>query len=400
MFRRPYSQVPQTDSTTVRTPGLFWSADRGHSFDYIPNVSENDFSDASQTWISWICNLIVIFLVYICTFITFPITGWFVLKSVPNYQRIVVFRLGRICPPKGPGIVLVLPLIDQWQRVDLRTRAFNIPPCQVTSWDGGVLAVGADIQFRIWNPVMSVVSVQDLNASTRMTAQNALTHSLSKKTLREIQTERVKLGDYLGMDINEMTRPWGLEVDRVELTIGSLLKNPEEGASRPLINPPSVPELQGVAGPIQQLAMHFLNYSGSSQPHKETSVTITNELSSDQQAVVAVLGSVEELLSRVKLVLSESLVNQVRACFQFHISSEDGHHHSYYVDLSQGSGAAGAGSPCREPDVTLSMGDGDLLAMFQGSLQPFAAYTSGRLQVQGDTKTAMKLEELIKLLRK
>lgn len=62
-----------------------------------------------------------------------------------------------------------------------------------------MLLVGADIQFRIWNPVMSVVSVQDLNASTRMTAQNALTHSLSKKTVREIQTERVKLGEYLGV---------------------------------------------------------------------------------------------------------------------------------------------------------------------------------------------------------
>lgn len=113
-------------------------------------------SDTSQGWISWICNLIVVFLVYICTFLLFPVTGWFVLKvtknslfftapsqslcikskrvcvqTVPNYQRIVVFRLGRVCPPKGPGIVLVLPLIDQWQRVDLRTRAFNIPPCQV-----------------------------------------------------------------------------------------------------------------------------------------------------------------------------------------------------------------------------------------------------------------------------
>ncbi|MEQ2227877.1 hypothetical protein ILYODFUR_002892, partial [Ilyodon furcidens] len=54
----------------------------------------------------------------------------FYTQTVPNYQRIVVFRLGRVCPPKGPGIVLVLPLIDQWQRVDLRTRAFNIPPCQ------------------------------------------------------------------------------------------------------------------------------------------------------------------------------------------------------------------------------------------------------------------------------
>lgn len=54
-----------------------------------------------------------------------------ILQTVPNYERVVVFRLGRICPPKGPGVILVLPLIDQWQRVDLRTRAFNIPPCQV-----------------------------------------------------------------------------------------------------------------------------------------------------------------------------------------------------------------------------------------------------------------------------
>lgn len=52
-------------------------------------------------------------------------------QTVANYQRLVVFRLGRVCPPKGPGIVLVLPLIDQWKMVDLRTRAFNIPPCQV-----------------------------------------------------------------------------------------------------------------------------------------------------------------------------------------------------------------------------------------------------------------------------
>ena len=64
------------------------------------------------------------------------------------------------------------------------------------------------------------------------------------------------------------------------------------------------------------------------------------------------------------------------------------------------SGAVGAGALCREPDVTLSMSDSDLLAMFQGMLRPFAAYTSGRLKIQGDIKTAMKLDELIKLLKK
>ncbi|XP_071354456.1 stomatin-like protein 1 isoform X2 [Trachinotus anak] len=407
MFNKSYQLLPQRDSAAPRTPGLFVGTDsfsqsryhKGLSFDYIPNVSENDFTDTSQGWLSWICNLVVIFLVYICTFIIFPITGWFVLKTVPNYQRIVVFRLGRVCPPKGPGIVLVLPLIDQWQKVDLRTRAFNIPPCQVTTRDGGVLSVGADIQFRIWNPVMSVVSVQDLNASTRMTAQNALTHSLGKKTVREVQTERLKLGEYLQMDINEMTQPWGLEVDRVELTLGSVLKAPEEGPSGPLIMPPSVPGLEGLTGPIQHLAMHFLSHSGSSQPQQD-SITFADELSSIPQAVTATPSSAEELLGRVKPLLSENLVCQVGACFQFDISSGDGQHHSYYVDLSQGSGAVGAGSLCREPDVTLSMSDSDLLAMFQGKLRPFAAYTSGRLKIQGDIKTAMKLEELIKLLKK
>ncbi|XP_053742171.1 stomatin-like protein 1 [Synchiropus splendidus] len=404
MLTSSYQLLPQRDSSTARPPGFLLSADyhsppgyHKGSFDYIPKVHENDFSDASQSWMSWICNLIVISLVYIATFLTFPISGWFVLKSVPNYQRIVVFRLGWICAPKGPGVVLVLPLIDQWQRVDLRTRAFNIPPCQVNTRDGGLLSVGADIQFRIWNPVLSVVAVQDLNASTRMTAQNALTHSLTKKTVREIQTERLKLGEYLGIDINEMTKPWGLEVDRVELTLGSILKAPEEAPTGPLIMPPSVPGLEGITGPIQQLAMHILGHSPA--PQQASGAVGSDGCSELQQVVVTTPGSVEELLEEVKCHLSDSLVDRVGACFQFHISSEDGQR-SYYVDLSQGSGAVGPGSLSQQPDVTLTMSEVDLLAMFQGSVTPFAAYTSGRLQIQGDIQTALRLEELAKLLRK
>ncbi|KAM6960834.1 stomatin-like protein 1 [Aplochiton taeniatus] len=405
-----YQSLSQRESNPA-SAGLFVATEsfvqshhhKGHSFDYIPKIADNDFTDTSQGWVSWICNIIVTFLVYISTFITFPLSGWFVLKTVPNYQRIVVFRLGRVRPPKGPGVVLILPLIDQWQRVDLRTRAFNIPPCQVTTRDGGIVAVGADIQFRIWSPVMSVVSIQDLNASTRLTAQNAMTHSLAKKTVREIQTERVKLEEYLGIDINELTRPWGLETDRVELTVGAVLKAPEGGPSGPFIMPPSVPGLEGLAGPIQQLAMHFLGNSGPPQPEIVDSLSFTDELASVPAALAPAAGakavSVEELLGAVRLLLSDTLVSRVGACFQFLLTSTDGQLHNYYVDLSQGAGAAGPGSPAQEADVILSLSDEDLLAMFQGSLRPFAAYTSGRLKVQGDLKTAMKLEELIKLLR-
>ncbi|KAF3854857.1 hypothetical protein F7725_022912 [Dissostichus mawsoni] len=403
MFSKSYTLLPQGDCP--KTPGLFVDPEsftqrgphKGFSFDNIPNVSENDFTDASQGSLSWICNLIVIFFVYIFTFITFPITGWFVLKTVPNYQRIVAFRLGRVGPPKGPGIVLVLPLIDQWQRVDLRTRAFNIPPSQVITLDGGELLVGADIQFRIWNPVMSVLSVQDLNASTRMTAQKAMTYLLAKRTVREIQTQRVKLGEYLVTDINEMTRPWGLEVDRVELALGSVLKARSKAPLHPSPCPLLCLDWKVSLTLFSSWPCTF--WVAFNSPNKDC-ITFTDELSSEAQTVMATPRSVEELLDAVKLLLSEALVHQVGACFQFDVSSEDGQHHNYFVDLSQGSGAAGAGSLCREPDVTLSMSDSDLLAMFQGVLRPFSAYTSGRLKIQGDIDTAMKLEELIKLLKK
>lgn len=75
------------------------------------------------------------------------------------------------------------------------------------------------------------------------------------------------------MDINELTRHWGLEVDRVELTLGSLLKAPEGAPSGPLIMPPSLPGLEGLAGPLQQLAMHFLGPSDSSGHKQGTSLT-------------------------------------------------------------------------------------------------------------------------------
>ncbi|XP_056596044.1 stomatin-like protein 1 [Triplophysa dalaica] len=370
---------------------------RGHSFDYVPKVAQNDFTDKSQGFLSWICNLIVTFLVFLVILISFPISGWFVLKVVPNYERIVVFRLGRIRPPKGPGVVLVLPLIDQWQRVDLRTKAFNIPPCKVTTKDGGLVSVGADIQFRIWSPVMSVVAVQDLNASTRLTTQNAMMQSLSKKTLREIQTERIKLGEHLGMDMNEMTKPWGLEVDRVELMLEGVLRDPDRGQSGTLIMPPSVPGLEGLTGPIQQLAMHFLSQTAASRASKDV-VDFADELTSGPVAAVR-CSSVDGLLDRVRSVLSEEVVQQVRARYHFHINTDSGQTNNYYVDLTQGCGACGDGVLPGEPDVSLCVSEKDLLDMFQGDLRPFAAYSSGRLKVQGDLNTAMKLETLIRLLK-
>ncbi|XP_053744830.1 stomatin-like protein 1 isoform X3 [Panthera pardus] len=154
-------------------------------------------ADAPQSWPSYLCHGLISFLGFLLLLITFPVSGWFALKIVPTYERMIVFRLGRIRTPQGPGMVLLLPFIDSFQRVDLRTRAFNVPPCKLASKDGAVLSVGADVQFRIWDPVLSVMTVKDLNTATRMTAQNAMTKALLKRPLREIQMEKLKISDQL-----------------------------------------------------------------------------------------------------------------------------------------------------------------------------------------------------------
>ncbi|XP_057277212.1 stomatin-like protein 1 isoform X1 [Pezoporus wallicus] len=360
-------------------------------------------TESSQGWLSWICHGIITSLVFLLMVVTFPISGWFALKIVPTYERMIIFRLGRIRAPQGPGMVLLLPFIDHWQRVDLRTRAFNVPPCKLTSKDGAVISMGADVQFRVWDPVLSVMMVKDLIAATRMTAQNAMTKTLMKKSLREIQVEKLRIGEQLLLEINDMTKSWGLEVDRVELSMEAVLQQPRDC---PLAAVPPVP---GLDGTIQQLAAHFFSSalagagSGTGAPEAADSVETVNETEPPAAPLLASSAqrkpSTDELLAAVEPILSEALVSQVGASYQVNIALPSGAWSTYFIDLSSGSGRAGHGVPEGIPDVILEVAEKDLQDLFSGDLRPLGAYMSGRLQVKGDLHLALKLEELIKAMK-
>ncbi|NXD66497.1 STML1 protein, partial [Eolophus roseicapillus] len=362
-----------------------------------------NITESSQGWLSWICHGIITSLVFLLMLVTFPISGWFALKVVPTYERMIIFRLGRIRAPQGPGVVLLLPFIDHWQRVDLRTRAFNVPPCKLTSKDGAVISMGADVQFRVWDPVLSVMMVKDLIAATRMTAQNAMTKTLMKKSLREIQVEKLRIGEQLLLEINDMTKSWGLEVDRVELSMEAVLQPPQEN---PLATVPPVP---GLDGTIQQLAAHFFSStlalagSGTGAPEAADSVETVNEMEPPTAPLLASSAqrkpSTDELLAAVEPILSEALVSQVGASYQVNITLPSGARSTYFIDLSSGSGQAGHGAPEGIPDVVLEVAEKDLQDLFSGELRPLSAYMSGRLQVKGDLHLALKLEELIKAMK-
>ncbi|XP_031472180.1 stomatin-like protein 1 isoform X3 [Phasianus colchicus] len=337
-----------------------------------PLGSARNAADSSQGWLSWICHGIITSLVFLLMLLTFPISGWFALKIVPSYERMVIFRLGRLRAPQGPGVVLLLPFIDHWQRVDLRTRAFNVPPCK----------------FRVWDPALSVLVVKDLVAATRMTAQSAMAKALGKKSLREIQGEKLRIGEQLLLDINDMTKSWGLEVDRVELTMEAVLQPPRDALLGPL--GAIAPVLEGSP---PQLASHLLD-STPSAPEAADSVVMVSEVDPPRRRP-----SVTELLSAVEPILSEALVSQVGASYQVDIILPGGARSTFFIDLSSGSGRAGCGVPQGSPDVVLEVAEEDLQELMLGELRPLAAYMSGRLRVQGDLQLALRLEELFKAVK-
>nr|XP_027781852.1 stomatin-like protein 1 isoform X1 [Marmota flaviventris] len=356
-------------------------------------------SDIPQSWPSCLCHSLISFLGFLLLLITFPISGWFALKIVPTYERMIVFRLGRIRTPQGPGMVLLLPFIDSFQRVDLRTRAFNVPPCKLASKDGAVLSVGADVQFRIWDPVLSVMTVKDLNTATRMTAQNAMTKALLRRPLREIQMEKLKISDQLLLEINDVTRAWGLEVDRVELAVEAVLQQPQDS-----------PAGSSLDSTLQQLALHLLgggmNSVAGGTPSAGPALLATPADTLEMVSEVELPASqglkqpvAEGLLTALEPFLSEVLVSQVGACYQFNVILPSGTQSIYFLDLTTGRGRVGHGVPEGVPDVVVEMAEADLRALLCRELRPLGAYMSGRLKVKGDLAVAMKLEAVLRALK-
>jgi regulator of protease activity HflC (stomatin/prohibitin superfamily) len=139
------------------------------------------------------------------------------IKVFPEYQRGVIFRLGRLMPPKGPGIFLIIPIVDRVVRVDLRTITMDVPAQEVITKDNVPVKVNAVVYFRVVDPSRSVVEVQNYIAATSQIAQTTLRSVLGQSDLDHLLTERDKLNTRLQEIIDEQTDPWGVKVSIVEI---------------------------------------------------------------------------------------------------------------------------------------------------------------------------------------
>jgi regulator of protease activity HflC (stomatin/prohibitin superfamily) len=140
------------------------------------------------------------------------------IKVAREYERGIVFRLGRLFPePKGPGLFLLIPVVDRMVKVDLRTITLNIPPQEVITKDNVPVRVNAVAYFRIVEPKAAIVQVENFMVATSQIAQTTLRSVLGQHQLDELLAEREKINAILQGIIDEATSPWGIKVSIVEV---------------------------------------------------------------------------------------------------------------------------------------------------------------------------------------
>ncbi|XP_052787996.1 band 7 protein AGAP004871-like [Mya arenaria] len=163
-------------------------------------------------YILWALSMLVI----ICTL---PFSLCLCIKVVQEYERAVIFRLGRLLSggAKGPGLFFIVPCIDSYTKVDLRTVSFDVPPQEVLTKDSVTVAVDAVVYYRVNNATTSITNVEDANRSTRLLAATTLRNVLGTKNLSEILADREAISHQMQTSLDEATDPWGVKVERVEV---------------------------------------------------------------------------------------------------------------------------------------------------------------------------------------
>src|SRR5262245_62323995 len=138
-------------------------------------------------------------------------------RILREYERGVVFMLGRLWAVKGPGLIVVFPIVQQMVKVDLRTRVLDVPPQDVISRDNVSVRVNAVVYFRVMDPEKAIIQVEYFNEATSQLAQTTLRSVLGQHDLDQMLAERSKLNADIQQILDEQTDAWGIKVSTVEL---------------------------------------------------------------------------------------------------------------------------------------------------------------------------------------
>ncbi|MEE6505060.1 hypothetical protein FKM82_005430 [Ascaphus truei] len=165
------------------------------------------------------CGWILVIVSFFFVIITFPLSVWMCIKIVKEYERAIIFRLGRILRggAKGPGLFFVLPCTDNFIKVDIRTISFDIPPQEILTKDSVTVSVDGVVYYRVQNATLAVANITNADSATRLLAQTTLRNVLGTKNLAQILSDREEIAHNMQSTLDDATDDWGIKVERVEI---------------------------------------------------------------------------------------------------------------------------------------------------------------------------------------
>jgi len=160
---------------------------------------------------------LIYFLSIIMIICTFPVSICACIRMVNDYERVVIYRLGRLDGAKGPGLFFIIPCMDDVIPMDLRTMTYDVPPQEILTKDSVTVAIDAVVYYRVVHPTMCVNNIRDYTTGIRLLSQTTLRNILGKKTLGGILSDREEISHSMQTELDEATDPWGIKVERVEV---------------------------------------------------------------------------------------------------------------------------------------------------------------------------------------
>jgi len=150
---------------------------------------------------------------------TLPFSLCFVVKVVQEYERVVIFRLGKLLSggARGPGVFFIIPCVDIFEKIDMRTATHEVPPQEILTKDSVTVYVNAIMYYKVSDAISAVTNVDDYSGSARLLAATTLRNVLGTKNLGDVLSERESIANEMQSALDEATAPWGVKVERVEV---------------------------------------------------------------------------------------------------------------------------------------------------------------------------------------
>ncbi|XP_073449159.1 podocin [Aquarana catesbeiana] len=174
-----------------------------------------------------VCEVLLICCCLLLLILTFPLSIWFCVKIVREYERVIIFRLGRLLPgrARGPGLFFYLPCLDKCRKVDFRIKIFEVPFHQIVTKDLVTLEVDAVCYYRLENASLFVTTVSNISSALQLLIQSTTKRILAHKSFSDILLERRSIGEEVKVALDAVTCHWGIKVERTEIKD---VKLPEE----------------------------------------------------------------------------------------------------------------------------------------------------------------------------